>query len=282
MSSWLTGSSSIVGIILFPVSSLRFLVSSAAYLHGAEVVSEATFTLTPEAQSFEFKGYGFKLHVPEGSLPAEVSETQLNVRVSLSGQFQLPPNCELLSAVYWVSSPHTFMKPVTVEIQHCAALSSDKQCSQLTFVYTKCTQKELPYSFKEQEGGIFNPHYSYGILSLYHFCGLSIIRRFFQRSSRVQPSPAHFQTLQPALGQIDLGQQQQQQQLPEPLLHIEAGCQTDQDEQEGGEVLVHYCARLYTHKLLINEWKVDFIVTKDLECCSAVSNYVAVSMQFYI
>ena len=85
--------------------------------------------------------------------------------------------------------------------------------------------------------------------------------------------PAQLQTLQPALGQIELGQQQQQQQLPEPLeLHIEAGCQTDQEEQEGGEVLGQYRARLYTRKLLINEWKVDFIVTKNLDTCSTVNN----------
>ena len=249
--------------------------SFAAHLRGADVVAETTVTLTPKAQRFEFEGYGFKLNVPEGSLPAEVSEIQLNVRVSLSGQFQLPSNSELVSAVYWVSSPHEFVKPITVEIQHCAALSNDKQCSQLTFVYTKCTQKELPYIFKEREGGVFSPQSSYGILSLYHFSGISIIRRFFRRSSRVQPLPAQLHTPQPALGQIELGQQQQQQQqLPEPLeLHIEAGCQTDQEEHEGGEVLGQYCARLYTHKLLINEWKVDFIVTKDLDTCSTVSKY---------
>ena len=248
--------------------------SFVAHLRGADVVAETTVTLTPEAQRFEFEGYGFKLHVPEGSLPAEVSEIRLNVRVSLSCQFQLPPNCELVSAVYWVSSSHKFVKPITVEIQHCATLSNEKQCSQLAFVSTKCTQKELPYIFKEREGGVFSPHSSYGSLSLSHFCGLSIIRRFFRRSSRVQPSPAQLQTLQPALGQIELGQQQQQQQLPEPLeLHIEAGCQTDQEEQEGGEVLGQYRARLYTRKLLINEWKVDFIVTKDLDTCSTVSNY---------
>ena len=78
-----------------------------------------------------------------------MSEAQLNVRVSLSGPFQIPSNSELLSAVYWIFSPHKFKKPITVKIQHCAALSSDQQCSKLTFVRTKCTQKELPYTFKE-------------------------------------------------------------------------------------------------------------------------------------
>ena len=82
-----------------------------------------TFTLTQEAVDLESEGYGFKLHVPEDSLPPEVSETQLSMQIGLSGQFQLPPNCELISAVYWVSSPHKFMKPVTVEI-HSLVVSS--------------------------------------------------------------------------------------------------------------------------------------------------------------
>ena len=178
--------------------------------------------LTQEAVKLNFKGYGFKLYVQKNSLPAEVSETQLSVQVSLSGPFQMPSNCELVSAVYWVSSPHKFRKPVNVEIQHCAALSNDKQCSQLTFVHTKCAQKELPYIFKEQEGGVFGSHSSYGSLSLSHFSGIGIvIRPLVQRYFRVhpvQPIPVQAIYVQPVLPAIrqtigsELGQQQQQQQ----------------------------------------------------------------------
>ena len=107
---------------------LSIVFLTTANIKGTEVIAQQTFTLTQEAVDLEFEGYGFKLHVPEHSLPPEVSETQLNVQISLSGQFQLPTNCELISAVYWVSSPHKFIKPITVEIQHCAALSSGKQC----------------------------------------------------------------------------------------------------------------------------------------------------------
>ena len=175
------------------------LFSFTGHLRGAEVVAKTTFTLTPEAQSFEFTGYGFKLHVPKCSLPAKVSETQLNVRVSLSGQFQLPTDCELVSAVYWVSCPHKFTKPLVAEIQHCAALSSDKQCEQLTFVRTMCTQKELPYTFTE-EGGVFSHHSSYGTLSLSHFSawGWSRTQKRAQGSQATQgpgcsvPSSIHF------------------------------------------------------------------------------------------
>ena len=213
---------------------------------GAEVVAERTFTPTPEEQSFEFKGYGFKLHVPKGSLPAEVSETQLNVRVSLSGQFQLPSDCELVSAVYWVSSPHKFMKPVTVEIQHCAALSSDEQCEQLTFVRTKCTQKELPYTFTEL-GGVFSHHSSYGSLSLSHFSGLGVGRtvgRKVHRPRRVQPvSPASGGTIQ---------------------------------VQQDKEIIDQYCGQVYIKKG-VNDCRVYFVITRDLDAHRAVSRYILYS-----
>ena len=157
----------------FSLWSAVFL--STAHIRGVEIIAKEKFTLTQEAVTLKFEDYGFKLCVPKSSLPAEVSETQLCVQVSLTGPFQMPSNCELASAVYWVSSPHKFIKPITVEIQHCAALCSDKQCSQLTFVRTKCTQKELPYIFKEQVGGVFSLHNSYGSLSLSQFSGIGIV-----------------------------------------------------------------------------------------------------------
>ena len=156
-------------------------------------------------------------------LPAGVSEAQLNVWVSLSGPFQIPFSSELLSAIHWISSPHKFEKPITVKIQHCAVLSSDKQCSKLTFVRTKCTQKELPYTFKELAGGVFEPKNSYGSISLSHFSGVAIAVR---------------------------GQQQ--------------------EEEE--EIVEQCCAQLYSTRKLVNEWKLDFVVTKDLDPCRTVSD----------
>ena len=327
------------------------------------MIAKKTFTVTQEAVKLNFEGYGFKLCVPEYSLPAEVSETQLSVQVSLSGLFQMPSNCELVSAVYWVSSPHKFRKPVTVEIQHCAALSNHKQCSQLTFVHTKCTQKELPYIFKEKVGGVFSPHSSYGSLPLFHFSGIGvIIKPHLQRSFGVQPVqpipiqaiyvqpllPASSQAVDSEVGQQQQPPQQQQQQqqqrssespgqvfnteqlqqqeqqqqtsgwasnsqqqqqtfkslgqaidshqqqrsfeasgqasdselVQQPqhqsLSQSEAACQTGQEEEE--VVFEQYRAQLYITCKLVTEWKVDFVVTKDLDGCSTVSDCTKDSM----
>ena len=209
-------------------------------------MNHTAFNLNQRAKNFEFEGYGFKLQVPEGSLPTEISESKLDIQVSLSGQFQMPPDSELVSAVYWVYSSHKFTKPLTVEIQHCVTSSTGTLSSELTFVYTKCNQKELPYTFKRQEGGVFSPHSSYGTLSLTSFSGLGIVRRIFRRLSRIQPATT------------------------------EAANQPGQEEEP---VVEQCCARLFISKS-VSEWRVDFVVTKNLDTCSTVSDFVGNSVNF--
>ena len=143
-------------------------------LRGAEVVAERNFIITNQARSYRWDEFGFRLHVPENSLEAGLRETTVNVRVSLSGHFQLPDDSELVSAVYWVFSPHVFSQPLTVDVQHCAAPS---QNSNLSFVRTKCTQKELPYQFKELQRGSFSQQSFYGSISVNHFSGVAIKRK---------------------------------------------------------------------------------------------------------
>ena len=254
---------------------------SVAHLRGAEVVAETTFTLMPEAQSFEFMGYGFKLHVPEGSLPAEVSETQLNVRVSLSGQFQLPTDCELISAVYWVSStcPKKFTKPLVVEIQHCAALSSDEQCEQLTFVRTMCTQKELPYTFTE-EGGVFSHHSSYGTLSLSHFSGVGIGRKRggkVHRPRKARPAPYRVQPMPSASRQTIQVQPHQaaSEQTTETVTsdlspHSEGKVEGSEQDKE---IFDQYCGQVFIKKG-IKACRVYFVITRNLDAHRTVSRYI--------
>ena len=71
--------------------------SSTVHTHRVDIIPQAMFTLTQERRNLQFKGY--ELNVLEGNLSAEISEIQLNVQVSLSGQFQMPPDCKLFSAV---------------------------------------------------------------------------------------------------------------------------------------------------------------------------------------
>ena len=132
------------------------------------------FTISAQGASFEWEGYGLKLHVPEGSLPHGVGACKINIRVSFSGQFQLPENSDLLSPIFWISAPSKFAKPVTLEIQHCALREDEAIVSDLNFVSTKCSQMDLPYRFKQLEGGVFTMHSSYGSIQLSHFSGVGV------------------------------------------------------------------------------------------------------------
>lgn len=151
------------------------------HLRGVYVIAETCFVLTKVSQKFEWKECGFKLHVPEGSLPVGLDHCHVKIKVSLSGHFDFPENSELVSAIYWIYSPHTFVKPLTLEIQHCATNITPSQCARLSFVRTNCTQKELPYNFKELDGGIFKPNTCYGSISVKHFSGIGTVFKGLSR-----------------------------------------------------------------------------------------------------
>ena len=149
-----------------------YLSSGCNSFPGVEVVGEEELVVTNEAMNFQWEDHGFKLHVPENALPGSISEYSVNIRVSLAGQFELPENYELVSAVYWVKTG-SFTKPVTIEVQHCANF---RTTNQLCFVCTSCAQKSLPYKFKVINGGSFSCHSKYGVLSTTNFSGIGIAK----------------------------------------------------------------------------------------------------------
>ena len=182
----------------------------------------------------------------------------------------MPPDCELLSAVYWVYSPHKFTKPLTVEIQHCAVLSSDQQSLELSFISTKCTQKELPYVFKVRDGGVFSPHSSYGGLALTQFSGFGIARRL-RRSHRVKPDqPLRVQT-------IHVQPKQLVSTDPElPKLSTQSEGVIDGLENDK-HIFDQYCGQVYTCKG-VNDCRVHFVITKNLDAHRTVSMHLYVQI----
>ena len=178
----------------------------------------------------------------------------------------MPPDCELISAVYWVYSPHKFTKPLTVEIQHCAVLSNDQQCSQLAFVSTKCTQKELPYSFRTRDGGIFSHHSSYGSLSLTQFSGLGVGKRKVSRKShRVQRYP-------PTSMQIKQLAPRTTTNTETSTISTASAGAVESLEIAGHdkEIFDQYCGQVYTRKG-VNDCRVHFVITKNLDVHRTVS-----------
>ena len=138
------------------------------------MIGETNFLVQGRAaQTFEWKDYGLRIHVPEGALPPDlVSQCLVNIKVSLAGKFELPDNSELASAVYWISVPLKSCQPITLEMQHCVSIETASQCSDLSFASAK---KDPPHQFRCLEGGVFLPNSSYGSISVQHFCGIATI-----------------------------------------------------------------------------------------------------------
>ena len=134
--------------------------------------------LTDEAKSYEWTDSGFELHTPDGALPTGAVPCRINVKASLTGQFEFPENSELVSPIYWISTPKNlrFSRPLTVHVQHCGTVVNNDD-SDLSFVVAKCTQPDLPYKFKFLDGGCFVPNSSYGSIPVTHFSGLGIVSK---------------------------------------------------------------------------------------------------------
>jgi len=153
-------------------------VKATDFIRGVEVIEETQFAVPNKGRSsFEWKGYGLRLHVPENSIPASMTECTINIKASLSGEFQLPEDSDLLSPVFWISVPCQFLKPVTLEIQHCTLREDETFISDLKFVSARCSQKFLPYIFRPVDKGVFTSHSYYASIELTHFSGLGIIGR---------------------------------------------------------------------------------------------------------
>ena len=141
------------------------------YLVGVDIIAEDTLEITREACIFELIGCGVKLHILQDSLPVNCQKCTLRIRASLSGQYKLPPNCELVSGVYWVHCSVKLNKHVTLEVQHCGT-----QTGKLSFIRAESTKEPLaPYLFQILEGGEFPKGSTHGSIELSAFSLYAIV-----------------------------------------------------------------------------------------------------------
>ena len=137
-------------------------------LRGLEVCGETVLEVVGDKlQKLEWPGYGFYIEVPDGALLPGVTAS-VAIKAILAGQFQLPDGSQLISAIYWISASEVFLKEVTVNIQHCAVIRSEEECSKFKFIIAKCSQTQLPYRFRVREA-VFNPNTQYATIMLKQF-----------------------------------------------------------------------------------------------------------------
>ena len=145
-------------------------------IRGADIVDSVTFPVVPGNHKWE--GHGLEISIPEQSVDTNALQKTMTISASISGQYQLPDNTDLISGIYWITCPHKFPEehPVTLTLQHCATVKNLEQLNSLSFITAKCTQKTLPYEFKELDGGIFSTENCYGSIKLCHFSGIGVKR----------------------------------------------------------------------------------------------------------
>ena len=158
------------------VCGASYMSTATWNLRGVEVCGEMTVVVySDHDQQITWPGYGLKLNIPKGCLPAEMKHCTINIKASLAGQYEFPENSHLVSAIFWLRclDVDKFTKPITVEIQHCAK-SENVTNLKLSFVRAICSQKQLPYTFKQLPGGNFTSHSSYGVIELNSFSGVGV------------------------------------------------------------------------------------------------------------
>ena len=134
-----------------------------------DVIDDTTLEVTNEALDFHWPGYGLSLYFPQNSLPVDCQRCVVEIKASLSGEYRLPEGYELVSGVYWIYCLSKFSKPVVLKLQY-----DGTDAERLGFVRAECTQKRLPYTFRDVQNGDFSEGSSYASISVSRFSGWSV------------------------------------------------------------------------------------------------------------
>lgn len=142
-------------------------------LRGVAVCGETTLIVCNSPQSFDWDDFGIKIQIFEDSLPPGVTQCKVMIKASLAGHYKFDDGTYLVSAVYWFHCEPSckFLRPLSVEMQHCASRANVPQLSFASAVYT---ERELPYIFKPVHYSNFTNRSSYGIVDVNDFSGYAI------------------------------------------------------------------------------------------------------------
>ena len=127
------------------------------------------------------KECGLTLSLPDGIFsPVESTIYEAAAQGLWGGDFVFPAGTHLISSVCYVSlSPSVpcLDKPVTVQLVHCAHLTSQSQCQYLSFVVAEIQpgSQSGPFQFHLLPGGFFLPNSQIGSIKLKSFSLLAIV-----------------------------------------------------------------------------------------------------------
>ena len=111
--------------------------------------------------------YGLHIEFPKGSLPSGRT-VELQVQAVVAGDFKLPPECCLVSGIYWINCSERFEKEVTLHLPHAAIVKSVEEASRFRIYAAKCSSG-APYQFKELAGSSVTPFSKSASIKLHQF-----------------------------------------------------------------------------------------------------------------
>ena len=122
-------------------------------LPGAQLISTGKLTIerSDELQTLEWKNQGLKVHVPPGTLPDSEDTCDIHVALCFTGNFILPQDHTLVSAIYYIQPTMKLNKPVTLEIEHCCSIETENDARSVVPIHAKSSSRKPPYVFQPLE-----------------------------------------------------------------------------------------------------------------------------------
>ena len=151
-----------------------------------------TFSANEERTFDHSNGEGFVLHIPKGAVSSSactVKITSYVVRQSTPA-FIFPEGSKLVSGVYHITVSRTLLKPVSIQIQHCAIIKDDSHHAELEVAIADSSTGP-PYHFKPCKGGNVRVLGSYIKVELAQFSFVSCFLRRVIRAIR-EPASIHY------------------------------------------------------------------------------------------
>ena len=150
------------------------------YFHADNLGVTTSILVTSSEQLFSWQEYGLSLYIPENSLPDNLQQCSIHIKATIVGDYQLPQDTHLVSAVYWIECVPKcrFSVPLTLELQHCAKLDC---ISELCFIKADLEENsvfQIVASDCEHLTQTFFPSSSsYGLIELNTFSGYGVAKK---------------------------------------------------------------------------------------------------------
>ena len=141
---------------------------------GARIFDFTSISITNDGNRLDWNG--LEIQIEPNSLPRNIEECILDVRVSIDGPYLPPKDYEFVSAVYWIQCTPSvdFLNLVTVKIHH---FWKGKDSGKISLLRAKLEdQEKFGCEYKFEKYGCSELIKDSRILraKVYSFCGLAL------------------------------------------------------------------------------------------------------------